>query len=80
MASLYRTEAGAQLIARRYQEFLKFWPQPNRQLVNGHDPRVSLEALAGAMCRATRGGLTSKAGRADDFWTYVQKHQNTLQF
>ena len=39
MASLFRTEAGAQLIARRYQEFLKFWPQPNRQLVNG--PRSS---------------------------------------
>jgi pimeloyl-ACP methyl ester carboxylesterase len=30
--SLYRTEAGAQLIAQRYQEFLKFWPRPNRQL------------------------------------------------
>ncbi|HEY0802431.1 MAG TPA: alpha/beta hydrolase [Steroidobacteraceae bacterium] len=29
--SLYRTEAGALLIAQRYQEFLKFWPQPNRQ-------------------------------------------------
>lgn len=31
MSSLYRTEAGAQLIARRYREFLRFWPQPNRQ-------------------------------------------------
>jgi pimeloyl-ACP methyl ester carboxylesterase len=31
VSSLYRTEAGAQLIAQRYREFLRFWPQPNRQ-------------------------------------------------
>jgi pimeloyl-ACP methyl ester carboxylesterase len=31
VSSLYRTEAGAQLIAQRYREFLQFWPQPNRQ-------------------------------------------------
>lgn len=31
MSSLYRTESGAQLIAQRYREFLRFWPQPNRQ-------------------------------------------------
>jgi pimeloyl-ACP methyl ester carboxylesterase len=29
--SIYRTEAGAQLIAQRYREFLQYWPQPNRQ-------------------------------------------------
>jgi pimeloyl-ACP methyl ester carboxylesterase len=29
--SLYRTQAGAQLIAQRYREFLSYWPQPNRQ-------------------------------------------------
>jgi pimeloyl-ACP methyl ester carboxylesterase len=29
--SLYRSEAGAQLIAQRYREFLQYWPQPNRQ-------------------------------------------------
>lgn len=31
MNSLYRSEAGAQLIAQRYREFLQYWPQPNRQ-------------------------------------------------
>jgi pimeloyl-ACP methyl ester carboxylesterase len=31
VSSLYRTEAGAQSIAQRYREFLRFWPQPNRQ-------------------------------------------------
>jgi pimeloyl-ACP methyl ester carboxylesterase len=31
MSSLYRTPAGAQLIALRYREFLRFWPQPNQQ-------------------------------------------------
>jgi pimeloyl-ACP methyl ester carboxylesterase len=29
--SIYRTEAGARLIAQRYREFLQYWPQPNRQ-------------------------------------------------
>lgn len=32
MSSLYRSENGAQLIAERYREFFKFWPQGSRQL------------------------------------------------
>lgn len=31
MRNLYRSATGAQAVAQRYQEFLKFWPQPNRQ-------------------------------------------------
>ncbi len=31
MSSIYRSDKGARAIARRYREFLGFWPQPNRQ-------------------------------------------------
>jgi pimeloyl-ACP methyl ester carboxylesterase len=32
VSGIYRSAAGAQLLAKRYQEFLKLWPQPNRQM------------------------------------------------
>jgi len=31
VSSLYKTQTGAQLIAQRYREFMRHWPQPNRQ-------------------------------------------------
>jgi pimeloyl-ACP methyl ester carboxylesterase len=31
VSSIYKSESGAQLLAGRYQELLKRWPQPNRQ-------------------------------------------------
>lgn len=31
MSGLYRSKQGAQLIVQRYRDFLKLWPQPNRQ-------------------------------------------------
>ena len=33
MHGIYKSAAGARLIAQRYQDFLKFWPQPNRQFL-----------------------------------------------
>jgi pimeloyl-ACP methyl ester carboxylesterase len=32
VSGIYKSEAGAQLLAKRYQEFLKLWPQPNCQI------------------------------------------------
>jgi len=31
VSSIYKSKAGAELLAKRYEEFLKLWPQPNRQ-------------------------------------------------